>query len=741
MQTDSRSKGSLRLVLTAIGVSLAGCGHQYERWAPIVAKADETVFKRILAKAPHEHRVLLEREGLRLPTGIRDESTRELRAEVARNWASEDLGPGTLYRTLRVSGVPQRSVDPTSEASPVVREAAEENACKLRVMYAEEHAAIREARPNAAPYIGLALSGGGIRSAGFAAGVMKGLHEIGLLDQVGYVSSISGGGYAGAWYMYHGYEWPLAEDPDPITNPTIDRADELFRPGSPHLQHITQNGDFLSAGNFRGSGVELLKNMGIHLINTPSVWIFNWLFDTQVNWTSHYREVYRAGVANSFLYGHPGGRSQLSLFSNYMQQIASQGPPLTRPLARLYGVLYGLPMTFVKALRAPFHMVQRLLGFDVIRFSAADVSFHRTINATKPSEIIPRPLWIAGAQISLIDDDQVATKARSGEYFEITPIRCGADSVGYVQTPEFKGSDAFWMMPDHVCAISGAALDSAGLDIGLVASVLSRSMGFDLGYYVNAWGAGWVEDDWGFTLFCNSIHYWITAFGPIRWLHQTISPSPHDLHRNAKNFLLTDGGHFDNTGLYGLVRRGCRLIIVADATAEAKVNHWDRLSPKERAALFEDFRNTELKLQADHGVEFEMDWENFSPGSRDNEGRPDKLLINGRIRNLPVYCEFPTPGGATRRKFSHYVQILYLRSAYDLSQSARKGQSYIDRQQALKPDYPNLSTFDINYSESEMAGMIQIGTDAVTSHEREFHDAFQRIFDLEAAATSPPKQP
>lgn len=46
---------------------------------------------------------------------------------------------------------------------------------------------------------GLALSGGGIRSATFALGVLEGLKSAGLLKQVDIVSTVSGGGYIGGW--------------------------------------------------------------------------------------------------------------------------------------------------------------------------------------------------------------------------------------------------------------------------------------------------------------------------------------------------------------------------------------------------------------------------------------------------------------------------------------------------------------------------------------------------------------
>ncbi|MDP2308907.1 MAG: hypothetical protein Q8P18_22990 [Pseudomonadota bacterium] len=46
--------------------------------------------------------------------------------------------------------------------------------------------------------VGLALSGGGIRSAMFNLGILQGLHRSGLLRHVDYLSTVSGGGYIGA---------------------------------------------------------------------------------------------------------------------------------------------------------------------------------------------------------------------------------------------------------------------------------------------------------------------------------------------------------------------------------------------------------------------------------------------------------------------------------------------------------------------------------------------------------------
>jgi hypothetical protein len=52
---------------------------------------------------------------------------------------------------------------------------------------------------NAEPLSALCISGGGIRSATFALGVIQGIAERGLLTQFDYLSTVSGGGYIGSW--------------------------------------------------------------------------------------------------------------------------------------------------------------------------------------------------------------------------------------------------------------------------------------------------------------------------------------------------------------------------------------------------------------------------------------------------------------------------------------------------------------------------------------------------------------
>lgn len=85
--------------------------------------------------------------------------------------------------------------------------------------------------------IGLALSGGGIRSATYNLGLLQGLHKLGLLPAFDYMATVSGGGYIGGfwtrWRARGGRGFPIAEA----------GADEAE---APEVRALREHGNFLS---------------------------------------------------------------------------------------------------------------------------------------------------------------------------------------------------------------------------------------------------------------------------------------------------------------------------------------------------------------------------------------------------------------------------------------------------------------------------------------------------------------
>ncbi len=94
--------------------------------------------------------------------------------------------------------------------------------------------------------VALALSGGGIRSATFSLGVLVALARRGLLPQFDYLSTVSGGGYTGAFLT------TFLNAPEPAANIGL-RADELpFRRKEGEaaaLRHIRHHGKYLASGS------------------------------------------------------------------------------------------------------------------------------------------------------------------------------------------------------------------------------------------------------------------------------------------------------------------------------------------------------------------------------------------------------------------------------------------------------------------------------------------------------------
>lgn len=80
--------------------------------------------------------------------------------------------------------------------------------------------------PTSEDLAGLALSGGGIRSATFALGAVQALHKRGALRLFDYLSTVSGGGFTGAWWSAwlsrpNATPFPLPEDLEPSRYPPV----------------------------------------------------------------------------------------------------------------------------------------------------------------------------------------------------------------------------------------------------------------------------------------------------------------------------------------------------------------------------------------------------------------------------------------------------------------------------------------------------------------------------------------
>src|SRR4051812_34924792 len=122
-------------------------------------------------------------------------------------------------------------------------------------------------RIHAKGHAALCLSGGGIRSASFAMGVIQGLARRGLLSRFDYLSTVSGGGYTGSWLS----AWMARSGPDVVHSQlrgTQGSRGGKADPDPAPLKHIRTYSAFLnpSFGLFSADTWTLLATIARNII-------------------------------------------------------------------------------------------------------------------------------------------------------------------------------------------------------------------------------------------------------------------------------------------------------------------------------------------------------------------------------------------------------------------------------------------------------------------------------------------
>lgn len=182
--------------------------------------------------------------------------------------------------------------DASQDRGYVAFDAADEEFFGARRIVEQEYAFIRHRRGETAPnpqdkprpdhLTGVALSGGGIRSASFCLGVLQALAYRGWLKKVDYLSTVSGGGYIGAsltWLLHRSWQDPesaqgritFGVDNDNFPYGTYPVAGSATRPGAfkssykgRMLRYLRQNGRYLTPGH----GISWLSLAAVVLRNS-----------------------------------------------------------------------------------------------------------------------------------------------------------------------------------------------------------------------------------------------------------------------------------------------------------------------------------------------------------------------------------------------------------------------------------------------------------------------------------------
>ena len=163
------------------------------------------------------------------------------------------------------------------------------------------------------------------------------------------------------------------------------------------------------------------------------------------------------------------------------------------------------------------------------------------------------PYHLVNANVVLVDSDDRRWRKRGGDAFVLSPHYCGGTATSWVPTAEYMQWDPL-TLPTAI-AISGAAAHpntgagGAGPTRQPMLSLLMALLNVRLGYWVP-------HPRTQRQLLAN--HF--------RAARHELSRRGYAEHR--KLLQLSDGGHFENLGVYELVRRRVRVIVCCDAAAD-----------------------------------------------------------------------------------------------------------------------------------------------------------------------------
>jgi hypothetical protein len=150
---------------------------------------------------------------------------------------------------------------------------------------------------------------------------------------------------------------------------------------------------------------------------------------------------------------------------------------------------------------------------------------------------------------------------------------------------------------------------------------------------------------------------------------------------NSDYVCLSDGGHFDNMGLYELIRRRCHYIILGDAEQDANTTH-------------QGLANAIRRCWIDFGVKIEAGFEPLNQGDKHLQTRTSVFTIT-----------YPEDLNATGT-------LVYVKSSM-------RGNLPIDIEEyhAQNPEFPQESTSDQFFNEAQFESYRKLGYHALDDFE------------------------
>ena len=269
------------------------------------------------------------------------------------------------------------------------------------------------------------------------------------------------------------------------------------------------------------------------------------------------------------------------------------------------------------------------------------------------------PYHLVNTCVNLPGSDKPELKDRRCDFFLLSPLYCGSPVLGYRDTREYEGNRVTLA---SALAVSGAAANPQfGTESRPALAFLLTMLNARLGVWAQNPG---LEPPARRPEFAYHVEW------PVYLVREMLS-----LAKETDRLVnLSDGGHIDNLGLYELLRRRCRTIIVSDASADPLLR-------------FDDLGNALRKARIDFGIEVELDLASIAERKAH--------AVTGRIR-------YPSGEGRSDDGVLVYIKsVLIAADPMDLHQY-----------QKVCPSFPHEPTTDQSFDEPQFESYRQLGYEA-----------------------------